>query len=81
MIYDGHNVARNTKVFDVESKAEMRKVVAIDVGTGEVECFFDPLEVTASGDLATFKIKFSAIHPIRGGAALPCLFHCYGRQT
>ena len=81
MNYNPNNVERGTNVFDVEANAKIDRVTSIDTDTGEVECCSEPLQITAFGEIATFKIKFTAIHPIRGGAMLPCLFHCYGRQA
>jgi hypothetical protein len=78
-VYNSRNVARNTRVYDVDTKQEVRQVLSIDTDHNVVECAHDPLEVTASGDIATFEATFRAIHAIRGTDALPSLFHCYGR--
>lgn len=80
-VYIFRNVAPQTKVYDVDTKQEVRQVMMIDTDRNVLECAHYPLEVTASGDFATFEIKFRAIHAIRGTDALPGLFHCYGRIT
>lgn len=80
-VYNSRNVAPGTNVYEVETKQKILQVLSIDTDRNVVECAHDPLEVIASGDIATFEIKFRAIHAIRGTNALPGLFHCYGRIT
>lgn len=78
MIYDHTNVACGTTVYDVDTKKVIKRVMSIDIDRNVVTCSGDPVEVTASGDIATFGISYRSIYPIRGGRLLPSLFHCYG---
>ena len=59
----------------------LKHVLSVDTGTGEVECAHLPLEVSADGTIATYRVRFRAIHPIFGGNVLPQAFHCYGPQV
>lgn len=80
MIYDSSNSAIGCSVYDVDAKAQLMQVLSVDDASGEVVVAVDPIEVTASGDIATQTLAFRSIYPIRGGRHLPCLFHCYGRK-
>jgi hypothetical protein len=39
-----------------------------------------PLRATKHGQIASRRIRFWSIYPVRGAEPLPCLFHCYGRM-
>lgn len=79
MLYTAANVARHCSIYDVDTQQQVGHVISIDDERGEVEVVPQPTEMTASGDVATKKLSYRAIYPIRGGRHLPCLFHCYGR--
>ena len=81
MIYDAKNSARGSTVIDVDTKQTITRVISIDTDKAELTCFPDPIEVTSSGDIATFKMRFHSIYAICGSCVLPQLFHCYGRIT
>lgn len=78
MRYDPSNVARGCVADDIEGHTRLKHVLSVDTATGEVECAHLPLEVTADGNIATYRVRFKSIHPIFGGKALPQAFHCYG---
>jgi hypothetical protein len=80
MIYN-HRNAPGATVVDMADLSKMTMVRLVDTEAGEVECAYQPVRVNHRGEVDTFKVKFSAIHPISGGARFPCLFHCYGRQA
>jgi hypothetical protein len=77
-VYNSRNSAGGTVVYNVDTKEKISQVLSIDTDRNVVECAHYPIEVTASGHIATFEMKFRAIHAIRGADALPGLFHCYG---
>ncbi|WP_399677157.1 hypothetical protein [Xenophilus sp.] len=76
-----HNVARGTRVYDVDSGEEVRRVLEVNTSANWVKVHAEPLTVTAKGTVAERRIRFRAIHPIFAGSPVPCLFHCYGRQS
>lgn len=79
MTYFNHtNCDPRTRVFDVDTKDEIKLVKGIDTHTGVVECFESPYRVDGEY-LATYTYRYREIHPIYGGGDRPCLFHCYGR--
>lgn len=79
MRYGPHNVALGTSVYDVDAKLKIDRVLEVNADAGWVKVHAQPLARTAAGYLAQERIRFRAIHPIRGGLPVPCLFHCYGR--
>lgn len=80
MIYDSSNSAMKCSVYDVDTMQRINQVLSLDDETGEVVVAVEPLEVTASDELATKTLQFRSIYPIRGAGYLPVLFHCYGRK-
>ena len=79
MIYTARNSIA-ARVYDVDTKQELKQVVQIDDEAGVVVVAHDPIRVNAAGnEVDTFEAKYRAIHAIRGVDPLPCLFHCYGR--
>lgn len=70
---------RRAKVYDVDTKEELKQVASIDTETGEAVVFRHPLKITADGEAETYKVRYRTISPIFGGYPVPCLFHCYGR--
>ena len=80
MLYTPDDVMPRTRVYDVDTKERIDKVVAINATAGWIQVADQPLRVTDHYHIATRRIRFGAIHPIQGLEPLPCLFHCYGRK-
>lgn len=80
MIYDSRNSAPGCSVYDVDAKERIDQVVAINAKAGWVQVAEQPLRVTAHDHIATRRIRFASIYPIKGLEVFPCLFHCYGRK-
>lgn len=71
---------RRAKVYDVDTKEELKHVASIDTETGEVTIFPLPVRLNADRtEVETYKVRYRTISPIFGGYPVPCLFHCYGR--
>lgn len=79
MLYTAKNAFR-ASVYDVDSKQEIRHVLAINASNGSMLIADDPMRVTEDGQLASHWVQYAAIHPIKGYGLMPCLFHCYGRK-
>ena len=80
MIYDATNCQPGCSVYDVDTKERIDQVVAINVKAGWVQVAEQPLRVTAHDQIATRRIRFASIYPIKGREHWPVLFHCYGRK-
>ena len=80
MIYDATNCQPGCSVYDVDTKERIDQVVAINAKAGWVQVAEQPLRVTAHDHIATRRIRFASIYPIKGREHWPVLFHCYGRQ-
>lgn len=80
MIYDATNCSPRCAVYDVDTKERIDQVVAINAKAGWVQVAEQPLRVTAHHHIATRRIRFASIYPIKGGENWPVLFHCYGRK-
>lgn len=78
-IFD-HKNANGARVWDIDTKSELRQVMSINTQTGEVVCAEMPLRVFAD-EVATFAVRYRTISPIYGGMPKPCLFHCYGKEA
>lgn len=79
MIYSSRNVLMGCTVHDVEGRAKVKHVIALDTDSGEVTLGSNPFRVDANGHLATEVIRFRSIYPICVGNEPPLAFHCYGR--
>lgn len=79
MIFDHTNTDR-AAVFDVDTKEQIGRVLAVNAGAGWLQVLDKPVRANEYGQVASHRIRFQAIHPIYGGGTKPCLFHCYGRQ-
>lgn len=78
-IYTGRNAA-GSKVYDVEARRELKRVVSVDTETGVVTMHCDPVRLNdARTKVVTYEARFKSIYPIFGGRTKPVLFHCYGR--
>ena len=80
MIYDATNCAQRCAVYDVDAKERIDQVVAINAKAGWAQVAEQPLRVTAHDHIATRRIRFASIYPIKGRENRPVLFHCYGRK-
>ena len=79
MTYFNHtNCEQRTRVFDVNTKEEIKQVNGICTGIGVVECFEPPLRIN-DDHLVTYTYRYRAIHPIYGGGKTPCMFLCFDR--
>jgi hypothetical protein len=76
-IFTGRNT-HNAKVYDVDTKQELRAVMAVDIDAGTVERAHQPWRLVGD-EVATYTERYRTIHPIYGGKDDPQLFHCYGR--
>lgn len=79
MIYDSGNVMHQTRVYDVDTKEEIRDVMEINTSAGWIKVVERPIRATSHHHIASKRIRFDAIHAIKGAEPAPCLFHCYGR--
>ena len=79
MIYEAKNVMRDCTIVDVDTKETIKNVVVINTNCAEAICVHEPPQLSASGDLITFTMRFRSIYAIRGRSILPEMFHCYGR--
>lgn len=81
-IFTPENVAVPASVFHIDDKAtRIEFVLSADTESAELTCAHQPSRVDpATNEIATFKLKFDAIHPIYGGKKRPGLFHCYGTR-
>ena len=78
MLYTADNCAPRCAVYDVDIKERIDRVVAINAKAGWVQVAEQPLRVTATDCIATRRIRFDSIYPIKGREHWPVLFHCYG---
>lgn len=76
--FDASNTL-GAKVFDVEARRILDRVVLVDTTAGVVVRDEYPLRVVGD-EIAQFTERFETIYPIYGGRAKPVLFHCYGRK-
>lgn len=79
MIYNAQNSA-GSRVYDVETKQEITRVLMVNTKTGAVVVAKQPLRLNHKGKVDRETIHFDAIHPIFGGGVVPCMLHCYGRR-
>lgn len=79
MIYNAQNSA-GSRVYDVETKQEITRVLMVNTKTGAVVVAKQPLRLNHKGQVDRETIHFDTIHPIFGGGTKPCLLHCYGRR-
>ena len=79
MLYTPAN-ARGAQVIDMDTLKPMDRVLEVNTRAGWVKVVPDPSRIDALGQLLGERIRFRSIYPIFGGATMPCLFHCYGRQ-
>ena len=80
MIYDANNFMPRCTVYDVDAKERIDRVVAVNAKAGWVQVAEQPLRVTEHDHIATRRVRFASIYPIKGGEHWPVLFHCYGRK-
>ena len=80
MLYTPDDVMPRTRVYDVDTKERIDQVVAINATAGWIQVAEQPLRVTAHDHIATRRIRFASIYPIKGREHWPVLFHCYGRK-
>ena len=81
MIYDATNCQPGCSVYDVDTKQRIDRVVAVNANAGWVQVAEQPLRVTTHEHIATRRIRFASIYPIKGREHRPVLFHCYGRKV
>ena len=81
MIYSHDNTMPRTRVYDVDSNAEIGRVMAVNTRAGWVKVMDEPPRLNEHGQVVTRRIRFGSIYPIKGLEPLPCLFHCYGRRA
>lgn len=80
MKYGPGNCDLPAHVYDVDRVQLLKKVVSVDVDTGVVECYHEPLQFNHDGsEVLSFEVRFETIYPICAGGRRPTLFHCYGR--
>lgn len=77
MIYNALN-CQSARVFDVDTKREIKKVLEVDTLNNTVLAYIMPHQIV-KGKLLTQTLHYSKIHPIYAGDPTPLLFHCYGR--
>lgn len=80
MLYT-HMNTRRAKVVDMDSLSEIRQVLEINTKAGWVKVAQQPFTLDPQGRIASERIRFRSIYPIRGRELLPVLFHCYGRSA
>ena len=78
MIYSADNVTLPCRVYDVDAKQEIRRVMEINPSAGWVKVSAEPLRARGS-QIVGERIRFRSIYPIYGGRIAPVMFHCYGR--
>ena len=81
MIYTYNNAMPGARVYDVDAKAEIRRVIAVNTLAGWIKVIDLPLRPNRHGYMVTRRIRFGSIHAIKGLEPLPCRFHCYGRKA
>lgn len=79
MLYTHENVALPCRVFDVDTKEEIKHVAEVNPKAGWLKVHEHPLRLDGHGQVASKRIRFRSIHAIKGLEGAPCLFHCYGR--
>lgn len=79
MLYASDNVMPRTRIYDVDTKTEIREVITVNAKAGWLLVADKPLRSTEHGQIASRRIRFRSIYPIHGAEPRPCLFHCYGR--
>ena len=80
MLYN-HMNARGAGVYDVDTLEKLNHVVEVKTRAAWVKVLRQPTLIDPSGKgLVSDRIRYRSIHAIRGDEAMPCLFHCYGRQ-
>ena len=72
------NVMPKTSVYDAETGQQFKTVSLVNTDANEIVCFDQPLRVVGE-EVATYTVRYEAIHAIYGGYPVPCLFICYGR--
>lgn len=77
-IFTPQNTSQRAKVYDVEAKEWLEFVRQIDTETGIISLFNTPLRAI-DGFVESYELQYRSIRPIYGWAAMPVLFHCYGR--
>lgn len=80
MIYTADN-AYGATVYDVNRKEKLLHVMSVNDSAGWVLVAEQPVCATAHRHIASRRIRFDAIHAIKGSEPRPVLFHCYGRQA
>lgn len=80
MIHSADNVMPRTRVYDVDTGAEIKEVLEVNVKQGWLRVVDQPLRATEHKHIASRRIRFDSIYAIKGLEPHPCLFHCYGRQ-
>ena len=80
MIYDATNCQPGCSVYDVDTKEEIRHVMAINDTAGWLKVVDMPARATKHRHVASRRIRFASIYPIKGLEHWPVLFHCYGRK-
>jgi len=80
MLYNHENAAGAT-VVDMDSGKVLSKVLEVNTRAGWVKAHRNPLGLDAQGRVAGERIRFGSIYAIQGLESMPCLFHCYGRQS
>ncbi|MBO0987564.1 hypothetical protein INR38_18890 [Delftia sp. SD018] len=80
MLYNHENAA-SAMVVDMDSGKVLSKVLEVNTRAGWVKVHHHPLCLDAQGRVAGERIGFGSIYAIQGLESMPCLFHCYGRQS
>lgn len=81
MLYTPDNVMPGTRVYDMDNNAEIGKVLEVNTQAGWIKVVEGPARANRHGHLATRRIRFDRIYPIKGLEVFPCMFHCYGRKA
>ncbi len=80
MLYTAEN-ARGAAVIDVDTGERFSRVLAVSTSGGWIKVHDNPIRIDAQGRIAGRRIRFASIYAIQGLERMPCLFHCYGRQS
>jgi hypothetical protein len=72
------DVMPKTSVYDADTGQQFKMVGLVNTDACEIVCFDQPFRVVGE-EVATYTVRYEAIHAIYGGYPVPCLFICYGR--
>ncbi len=80
MLYTAAN-ARGATIIDVDTGERFSRVSEVSTSGGWIKVHDNPSRIDAQGRIAGRRIRFASIYAIQGLERMPCLFHCYGRQS